>query len=52
LMDYFHLGLRKALAPDWRGGVTCKVTQGGTVIIGDAVTVTKELFEQRPQLPG
>jgi MOSC domain-containing protein YiiM len=52
LMDHFYLGLRKALAPDWRGGVTCKVLSGGLVTIGDAVTVTKEVIQQRVQLPG
>jgi MOSC domain-containing protein YiiM len=52
LMDHFFSGLRKALAPDWRGGVTCKVLQGGTVNIGDSVTVTKEIIQQRAQLPG
>jgi MOSC domain-containing protein YiiM len=31
-------GLRAALQPDWRGGVSCTVLQGGTVTIGDAVT--------------
>lgn len=28
-------GLRQALTPDWRGGVTCDVAQGGEVAIGD-----------------
>ena len=46
-MDHYHPGLRLALAPNWRGGVTCKVLQGGMVNIGADVTVTKEL-RQRP----
>jgi MOSC domain-containing protein YiiM len=32
-------GLKKALQPDWRGGVACVVLQGGKVIVGDAVTL-------------
>jgi MOSC domain-containing protein YiiM len=31
-------GLKAALQPDWRGGVSCTVLQGGTVNVGDAVT--------------
>lgn len=30
-------GLQAALAPEWRGGVACKVLAGGTVAIGDEV---------------
>ncbi|MBT8086044.1 MAG: MOSC domain-containing protein [Woeseia sp.] len=36
-MDEQHEGLRKALSPEWRGGVACTVLHGGTVAIGDAV---------------
>ena len=32
-------GLKKALQPDWRGGVACVVLQGGKVTIGDTVTL-------------
>lgn len=28
-------GLRDALAPEWRGGVTCEVAQGGEIAVGD-----------------
>ncbi len=28
-MDDAHPGLREALSKDWRGGVTCRVVQGG-----------------------
>jgi MOSC domain-containing protein YiiM len=52
LMDHFYLGLRKALAPQWRGGVTCKVVQGGVVKNGDAVMVTTEIIQSRALLPG
>jgi MOSC domain-containing protein YiiM len=37
LMEAAHRGLRQALAPDWRGGVCCRVVQGGTIHLGDAV---------------
>jgi MOSC domain-containing protein YiiM len=30
-MDEAHQGLRTALMPEWRGGVTCRVVQGGTL---------------------
>ena len=38
-MDEQVPGLRSALRPDWRGGVACEVLQGGTVSIGDAVSL-------------
>ncbi|MBL8566206.1 MAG: MOSC domain-containing protein [Hyphomicrobiaceae bacterium] len=38
-MDEAHQGLLKALHPDWRGGVTCRVLAGGEVMIGDVVHV-------------
>jgi MOSC domain-containing protein YiiM len=36
-MDEQYPGLRQALAPDWRGGVCCRVLIGGTVCVGDHV---------------
>ena len=33
-------GLRAALTPEWRGGLGCEILQGGTVSIGDIVTVS------------
>jgi MOSC domain-containing protein YiiM len=30
-------GLKQALQPDWRGGVSCAVLEGGTVALGDEV---------------
>lgn len=38
-MDEQHAGLRAALAPDWRGGITCRVVEGGAIRVGDAVSV-------------
>jgi MOSC domain-containing protein YiiM len=51
-MDQAHAGLRKALHPDWRGGVTCRVLEGGRVKIGDAVTIEHAPPERRVLLPG
>jgi len=36
-MDEQVDGLTNALKPDWRGGIACKVLQGGTVSLGDDV---------------
>ena len=38
-MDAQHAGLTAALAPDWRGGVCCKVLKAGDLRIGDAVEI-------------
>ena len=38
-MDDQCPGLKNALLPDWRGGVGCEVLQGGTIKIGDTVSV-------------
>ena len=35
LMDAQHAGLKAALTPDWRGGVSCAVVEGGEVMVGD-----------------
>ena len=34
-MEEQAAGLREALAPEWRGGVTCEVTHGGAIAVGD-----------------
>jgi MOSC domain-containing protein YiiM len=41
LMERAHKGLKAALAPDWRGGVCCKVIAGGDIGLGDAVSLEK-----------
>lgn len=40
VMDLQHPGLRAALEPGWRGGVTCRVLAGGSISVGDAVELT------------
>ena len=39
LMERVRPGLRRALEPDWRGGVCCRVVKGGHVAQGDRVDV-------------
>ncbi len=34
-MDQIAAGLRRALTPDWRGGVCCRVVIGGEITVGD-----------------
>ena len=51
-MDEARAGLRKALHPEWRGGVTCKVLEGGRVAIGDAVAIVQSPPERQINLPG
>ncbi len=50
-MDEAYDGLLKALHPDWRGGITCQVLEGGTVAVGDAVEVISSPPERMPRLP-
>jgi MOSC domain-containing protein YiiM len=38
-MDEDFPGLSVALQPDWRGGVGCEVLAGGTVSVGDPVSI-------------
>lgn len=40
-MDDQHQGLREALQPSWRGGVTCRVIRSGAISVGDEVLLTK-----------
>lgn len=41
-MDEQVAGLTNTLSPDWRGGVGCRVIQGGTVRLGDAVRLIEQ----------
>jgi len=41
VMDIQQIGLRKALKPDWRAGVTCRVRSGGMLRVGDSVRLRK-----------
>jgi MOSC domain-containing protein YiiM len=38
-MDEQFAGLTDTLRPNWRGGVGCEVIQGGTVAVGDVVSI-------------
>lgn len=40
-MDEQCDGLTDALKPDWRGGVSCTVLEGGFVSLGDAVSLQR-----------
>jgi MOSC domain-containing protein YiiM len=51
-MEQALRGLRRALATNWRGGVTCKVLTGGSVQIGDRVSVIMHKVNRRAALPG
>jgi MOSC domain-containing protein YiiM len=37
-MDDAAPGLKDAMIPDWRGGVTCRVIESGHLSVGNAVT--------------
>lgn len=50
-MEEASPGLLKALHPDWRGGVTCQVLEGGAVRVGDEVEVLHSPPEHVIQLP-
>lgn len=51
-MEEAHRGLLKALHPEWRGGITCAVREGGTVTLGDEVAVLVSPPEKTVRLPG
>jgi MOSC domain-containing protein YiiM len=42
VMEAARRGLRRALTPEWRGGVTCRVLRGGTIRVGDRVEIWNE----------
>jgi MOSC domain-containing protein YiiM len=51
-MDEAHKGLLKALHPNWRGGVTCRVRDGSPIALGDPVTILHAPHEHVIRLPG
>lgn len=50
-MDEAHPGLMKALARNWRGGLTTRVVQPGVVQIGDGAVIVRDMREIQPRLP-
>lgn len=52
-MEEQQAGLLRALSPDWRGGVTCRVLKSGPITKGDGVrTLISPPERARPNLPG
>ncbi|QYJ86218.1 MOSC domain-containing protein [Shewanella mesophila] len=42
-MEMTQPGLKAALTPDWRGGITCRVLNDANINIGDPVYLTEQL---------
>lgn len=42
IMNKAYPGLKDALTPNWRGGCRCKVLKGGTLRVGDTITMTQD----------
>jgi MOSC domain-containing protein YiiM len=51
-MEAARPGLLSALHPDWRGGVTCRVIEGGDITVGAPVTILFAPREHQMRLPG
>lgn len=51
-MEEARAGLLSALARDWRGGVTCRVLDGGSISLDDPVEVTVRPPRVERRLPG
>lgn len=41
-MDEAESGLQEALRPDWRGGVCCRVLEGGDITLGDTIRIEEK----------
>ena len=41
VMEQQAAGLKAALTPDWRGGVTCRVASGGDIRVGDVAELRR-----------
>ncbi|MEO1787303.1 MAG: MOSC domain-containing protein [Pseudomonadota bacterium] len=50
-MEEAQTGLLKALAKDWRGGVTCRVLVPGEIAVGDPVSIPVSPPEMVRRLP-
>jgi MOSC domain-containing protein YiiM len=46
VMEQAYPGLRAALRPEWRGGVTCRVTRSGDIAVGCEVVLTRNVLRQ------
>jgi MOSC domain-containing protein YiiM len=51
-MEEAQAGLLSALARDWRGGVTCRVLDGGPIALGGSVDVLLRPKRAERRLPG
>jgi MOSC domain-containing protein YiiM len=52
-MDEARPGLMRALYPDWRGGITARIIEGGRVAVGDRIEVISSPPERtKIKLPG
>jgi MOSC domain-containing protein YiiM len=47
VMEKVHPGLLKALEPNWRGGVTCRVRRPGRIAVGCDVRLTRSVVRQK-----
>jgi MOSC domain-containing protein YiiM len=51
-MEEVRPGLLRALSPDWRGGITCRVVEDGRIALGDSVEILVSPPERKIRLPG